>query len=698
MTPANVGTICQILRRTYASMLGRDCTGGRRARQVGVEARPHESTGPAAVEQAEGVAIRIAAVATMRLPASYCAVARRRWRDRIDSERRNGATVSSAPVLMLMRHFSFAFAAMLVLAASTVATAQGTKVLRYALTTPIAGFDPASVGDVPTIATISQLFDAPYNYDYLARPARVRPNTAAALPEISTDGRVLTIRLRPGIYFADDPAFNGKKRELTAADYAYSLKRHWDPKIKSPSLYLVSARIKGMAALRAEAENSGRFDYDRPVAGLTVPDRYTLRIELNEPAPNFTYFLTLCPLACAVAREVVEAYGDKLAEHPVGTNAFRLTQYARSSRMVFERNANFREQFYDARAPEEDLDGKAIAAKLAGRRLPMLDRVEVYIVEEAQPRWLAFLNAEHDLIEVVPPEFVSSSIPAGRLSASLTRRGVRMHRIPTMSVFFAYFGMNDPVVGGYTPEKIALRRAIALAYDVGADIRVIRRGQAIAAQTVLPPGAVGFDPGFRSPLAVHDPARARALLDTYGYVDRDGDGWRELPDGRPLRLMMASRSDQLSRQLDELWKKSMDDVGIRIDFRKGKFQELIRDSRAGKLMMFHSGWAGPMPDGEYFMGILYGPNAGQANQSRFNLPQFNRLFAQASQRPEGAERERLYLEMNRLLAAYAPLRPTITPIDTALMHPWVTGFRRHPVMREFWKYIDIDAAAQAASR
>jgi ABC-type transport system substrate-binding protein len=137
----------------------------------------------------------------------------------------------------------------------------------------------------------------------------------------------------------------------------------------------------------------------------------------------------------------------------------------------------------------------------------------------------------------------------------------------------------------------------------------------------------------------------------------------------------------------------MNAVGIRIDFRKGKWQELIRESRAGKLMMFGSGWSGPMPDGEYFMGVLYGPNGGQSNQSRFDLPEFNRLFAEAARIPDGPERERLYREMNRLLFAYAPLRPTVTPIETALAHAHVVGFRKHPVLREFWKYIDIDVSA-----
>jgi ABC-type transport system substrate-binding protein len=587
-------------------------------------------------------------------------------------------------------HFIRALAVLLLAAAAGPTLAQDARVLRYALATPVSTLDPAAAGDVPTISMLANIFDSLYTYDYLARPAKLVPNVAAALPELTADGRTLTIRIGPGIFFADDPAFKGARRELTAADFVYSLKRQWDPRVKSPNLYLIANRVKGMAALRAEAEKTGRFDYDREVDGLRALDRYTLRIDLAEPAPNFTYFLTLCPLGCAVAREVVETYGDRIAEHPVGTNAFRLTQYARSSRMVFERNPNFREQRYDAQAPAGDATAQGIAARLAGRRLPMIDRVEVNIVEEAQPRWLAFLNAEHDLIEVVPAEFVVTAAPNGELAGNLTRRGVQIHRVPALSVFFTYFGMNDPLVGGYTPERIALRRAIGLAFDIDAMIRINARGQAIAAQSVLPPGAIGFDPALKSPLAEHDPAKAKALLDTYGYLDRDGDGWREQPDGKPLQLVMASPSTQLARNSDELWKKSMTAVGLRIDFRKGKFQELIRDSRAGKLMMFSSGWSGPMPDGEYFMGILYGPNAGQSNQSRFDLPEFNRLFAQAAQMPDGPEREALYREMNRWLFAYAPLRPVVTPIETALMQARLIGYRKHPVLREFWKFVDLD--------
>ena len=56
----------------------------------------------------------------------------------------------------------------------------------------------------------------------------------------------------------------------------------------------------------------------------------------------------------------------------------------------------------------------------------------------------------------------------------------------------------------------------------------------------------------------YDLPRAKALLDLHGYVDRDGDGWREQPDGQPLLLEYATQPDQQSRQLIELWKKNMD--------------------------------------------------------------------------------------------------------------------------------------------
>jgi ABC-type transport system substrate-binding protein len=598
---------------------------------------------------------------------------------------------------MNLRKFAAPFAlALAALLAAAPAPAQH-KVLRYAFPVAETGLDPAQINDVYSSIILSHIFDAPLTYDYLARPVKVIANTAA-LPEVSADGLLWTIRLKPGTYFADDPAFKGQRRELTAADQVYSLKRHWDPKFKSQQLYLLENRVPGVAGLRAAAQKSGRFDYDREVEGLRVLDRYTYQVRFTEPYPNFIYDLTNCNLSCAVAREVVEAYGEKIMQHPVGTNAYRLAEWRRSSRIVLERNPGYREHFYEPHPPDGDPLKQEIAARLRGRKLPMIDRVEVYIIEENQPRFLAFLNGEHDLITGVPADFVNTTIPNGRLAPNLAARGIRMDRTTELDLAFAYFAMEHPVLGGYAPEKVALRRAIALGYDIDSSVLQIYRGQARRAQSTVPPDAIGADPKFVGPLAEYSPAKAKALLDTYGYVDRDGDGYREMPDGAKLVLEIGSTPDGQSKVNDEVWRRSMDAIGLRIEFRKAKWPELLRESRSGKLMMWGLGWLAGDPDADTFYQILYGPNKGQSNHSRFDHPEFNALFEKAKVLPDGAERDALYAQMNRIAAAYAPLRPIVHRIGTSLWHPWLYGYQRHPVMRQFWKYLDIDPVAQAQAR
>jgi ABC-type transport system substrate-binding protein len=573
------------------------------------------------------------------------------------------------------------------------------KVLRYAFRVAETGFDPAQTNDLYSSTVNANIFDAPLTYDFLSRPVKVVPNTAESLPEMSADFTTLTIRLKRGIYFQDHAAFKGERRELTAADYVYSFKRFYDPKYKSPRTYLLeNARILGMSEIRAAALKGAKFDYDREVEGLRALDRYTLQIRFGEPAPRFYQYLADNSFLGALAREVCEMYDEKqLMGQPIGTGPFRLVDWRRSSRIVLERNPGYRDDRYKEEAPADDPVSQQIAAQLRGRQMPMVDRVEVYIVEENQPRWLAFLNQEHDLVDEVPYDLADIVIPGGELAPSLKRRSVTMDRNPRANVDMALFNVEHPVVGGYTPERVALRRAIGLAYDVEQEIRLVRKGQSVPSQSPVAPTVMGFDPAFRSEMSEFSRARARALLDAFGYVDRDGDGWREQPDGSPLVIEMATQPDQLSRQLDELWKKSMTAIGLRIDFRPAKWPENLKNSRAGKLMMWRVGWVAAQPDGDTFLALGYGPNKGQANHSRFDLPAFNKLYAVQRTLPDGREREQLFHEAKKLFVAYAPYKFVGHRIETSVMHPWVIGFRRHPFMRDFWKYVDIDPARQAGS-
>jgi ABC-type transport system substrate-binding protein len=568
------------------------------------------------------------------------------------------------------------------IAAGIAAAQPAGKTLRLAVDTDGDGFDPATYQSTVSGLVASNIFDTLYRFAYLRHGFVPLPNTASGPPQVSDDGLNWTIELRRGIHFADDPAFNGRKRELTAADYVYSLKRLADPRSISLGYQQIAGRIRGLDELRAQAQRTRRFDYDRPIDGLQVLDRYRLRIVLTRPMPNLHNLLATCQVSCVVAREVVERYGDRVREHPVGTGPFRLAQWARGSRVVLERNPSFRDEHYDEEAESGDARAAAIAAELRGRRLPLLDRVELQLIGESQPRWLAFLRGEHDLLRGVPGEFLHLAVTVdGQPAPYLADRGVRLERQPAPGIRYTFFNLDHPVVGGMSPQQVALRRAVSLGYDLAAEVAVIQRGHAVPQHSLVAPTANGFDAGFASPLGESDPVRARALLDVHGFVDRDGDGYREFPDGRPLALELTSPPSGNARELDELWRRSMDAIGIRIEFRKLIFAEMIRAVNAGTAMMSAFGWIGTSGDAMDYVQLLYGPNAGSANDARFRLPDYDRLYEAAGILPDGPQRNRLLRDMDRIAAAYSPLRLHSAPMAHDLVQPWLRGYVRRPTLR-----------------
>jgi len=591
--------------------------------------------------------------------------------------------------------------------ALALATAAGAadmaKTVRVAYPSAESGFDPQAQSDEATDGISDNIFDALLEYDYLARPALLKPRAAVALPEVSADGRVYTLRVKPGIYFTPDPAFGGKPRELVAQDYVYSIERLLDPKLKSQWLFLVEGKIRGADALRQEALKTGHFDYDRPVEGLRALDRYTLRIELDDTDFDFGYVLAM-PATAALAREVVERYGDDIRSHPVGTGPYRLAQWVRGSRLVLEANPGYREDVFES-VGHDDPRSREIAASLRGKRLPIVGRIEVDIVDEAQPRWLAFLGGEHDYLRPLPEEFADVAMPGGKLAPNLARKGVRATPDEIAYTTYTTFNMLTTVdgrpnpLGGYSPERVALRRAICLGFRIDDEISILDKHQSVRAQSPLPPSVAGYDPHFRSPTLEYDPAKAKALLDLYGYVDRDGDGYRENPDGTPLSFDHAWYPTQRERHRNELWKRSMDDIGIRVTFNKvEKLPDLRNDARVGKVQSFSYGWIADYPDGDDFLQLFWRGSIGQANYAMFDLPEFNALYERARRMPPGPERDALYTRMVKLVLVYVPWMVETYKAQTVLVQPWLLNYKKHPFAIEPWKYLDVDPARRAAER
>ncbi|MFG6412422.1 ABC transporter substrate-binding protein [Roseateles sp. DC23W] len=572
------------------------------------------------------------------------------------------------------------------------------KTLRYAFMVAETGFDPVKLSDIYSRTITAHIFESLYTYDPLARPARAVPLIAEGPPTISEDFKTFTIKVRPGIYFADDPAFKGKRREVTAQDFVYSIKRFADPANNAQGwISYEDAGIKGLTELRTRIIRSKQaFPYDTEVEGVKALDRYTLQVKTAQPRPRLIESIFANnDLYGAVAREVVEFYGDKIMEHPVGTGPFKLTGWRRSSQMVLERNPTYRERFYDAQPAANDAEGQAILAKFKGRRIPMIDRVVIDVIVERQPRWLAFLANEHDFIEKVPEEFITQAAPGGKLAPNLAKRGMQAVFTLAPDMTLTCFNMDDPVIGGMTPDKVALRRAISLSYDVQREIQLARRGRAVPAQSPVVPHTTGFDAAFKSEMSDFDPARARALLDMYGYVDKDGDGWRDLPDGTALVLTRNTQSDAQSREIDTLWDKALKDLGIRLQMKIQQWPENLKAAQAGNYQMWPVGSTAAQLDGQGSLQRYYGPASGTQNLPRFKDARFDAIYDRMQGLPDGPEREALFKEAKRLAVAYVPYKIHTHRILTDIEQPWMSGYRRPLFWQDFWQFVDIDATKQA---
>ena len=589
------------------------------------------------------------------------------------------------PLARMMR----TLAGVLLIGVGTLAVAaDATKVLRVSLPRGETGFDPAQASEIYSGAVIAAIMEPLLTFDYLARPVKLAPLTAEALPDVQDAGRRYTLKLRKDIRFAADPAFKGKPRELTVADYIYAIKRLVDPKNRSPNAFYVAGKIAGLDALVAKAKANGdRFDYDAPVAGLEMLDRYTLRITLTHSDYTFAQVLAL-PALSAVAREIVDAYPEEIAAHPVGTGPYVLKKWVPASKMILEANPGFRGYTWNFEPGDDPVD-KAIAARMRGRRMPQIGTIDISVMEEPQSSWLAFQRGELDLLNL-PATFAPEALRDGKVAPDLARKGVYLSRILLPAIYYTSFNMRDPVIGGFANEKLALRRAIALAYDIDAEVRIIRKGQAAPLQMLIPPGVAGYEPRYRSAIR-HDPQTANELLDRFGYK-RGPDGYRQLPDGKPLVLRLQSQTDATARDFDELWKKSMDSIGIRLTIEKGRLSDQIREAIACHHQIWSYGWIADYPDGDNFVQLLYGGNIGQSNVSCYRSPTYDALYEKSRLMPDSPDRNTLFEQMTRQFETDTPWRLGAARYQNTLVQPRVVGYKAHPVLLAEWIYVDVETA------
>ena len=570
---------------------------------------------------------------------------------------------------------------------TATAAADPAKVLRVAFEVEETGFDPVKVTDNYSSQIIENIFERLLTYDYLARPAKIVTEAAETLPEISPDAKTFVFRLRKGVYYSPDPAFKGARREMVAQDVAYSIKRLVDPANRSPWRFLVDGKIVGLDAVAKAAAKSNKFDYDASVPGLEIVDKYTLRVRLTATDFNFVYIMAM-PALSIVAREVIDAYHDDTNAHPVGTGPYILKNWVRKSKMILEANPDYRGFTWDFAVSDPARDGPVVK-EMRGKKMPAIGRIEVSVIIEEQSRWLAFQRGEIDYIDRFG-SFAPVAIPDNKLAPDLAAKGIYWDRSIEPEITYYFFNMRDPVVGGHTKERIALRRAMIMSYDTQEEIRVIRKNQAIEDQGPIPAGVVGHDPNYRN-VNQYDPVTANKLLDAVGYK-KGPDGYRTDPAGKPVTIVLTSEPQAISREYDELWKKSLDRIGLRFGSAKSPFSDNIKAGEACQLAMWGSAWHADYPDGENFMQLLYGPNIHQSNHACYESKAFDAMYDKIRNMPNSPERDLIFREMARQVEVDGVWKMGVSRYRNVLVYPQVRGYRYHPIMTAIWRYIDIDNA------
>ena len=564
------------------------------------------------------------------------------------------------------------------------------KVYRHAMDGVPGSLDPAQAASTYANFIVINLYDTLYRYKYLARPYQLQPNLATAMPEVSEDGLTVTIRLKQGVHFIDDPAFDdGKGREVKAGDFVYSIKRHFDPGTRAQGTWLWQGRIEGLDRWKTNGS-----DYDKEVSGLRAIDDYTIQITLTQPFPQFVHTLTT-GYSAVVPREAVQKYGQTLSSNPVGSGPFRMVSRD-GVRAVLTKNTDFRKEPFDLAAegfnPAVEADTRI--QELQGRIPPFIDQLEFEFVPEGAARWNAFSAGELHFIKVPVSQF--DSLLSQRTPVTLNQKSAELYAFeasPESGFIYTNFNMADERLG-YHPDpeqnrrNHALRCAMVKAFDWEKYNETFFYNIGQVFPGAIPPSVPEYDPEGDTSSIQHDLEGARELL--------KANGWNE--DTLPT-LEYGFPTGVTERQVFEQVRNFMMDAG----FPASKFQPLIfatygdyqRAYSQGKVTLINSSWTMDYPDVENLLQLYYGPNAAPgSNSSNYNNPEYNRLYEISATMNESAERTAIYREMNQMLIDDCV---GIIGISRTLLFLWNKQFIMKPdrsfVGGYFMRFVDIAESA-----
>jgi len=485
------------------------------------------------------------------------------------------------------------------------------ETLVYRFKTDAPTLDPAYAHDTTSSTVLQCLVDGLTELD--PETLEVRPELAESW-EVSEDGTVYTFHLRRGVTF-----HNG--REVTAADFKYSMERVLDPATAADQRWVLE-EIKGADAFDGKTVTE--------VEGIEVLDRYTLRITIKQPYKPFLGLLSM-EAASVVPREAVERLGEDFASRPVGCGPYRLVSWTRDTTIVLERF--------------DDYWGEA----------PQIKYIKFKVIPEDALAIEKYRHGELDML---------MELPAKRQREILTAYPDEAHVWPILGVYYMGFTHTKPPFR----NNVKLRQALNYAVNKKAICDVIMEGVPIPARGMLPPGFASFDETLAG--YPYDKAKTKALLAEAGYPNGQG-----LPE-----ITLQFNTSEAHEAICQAIKNDLAEIGVKARLKNLEWGAHLDSLKNHEPELFRAGWLADVPSEDNFLQLLVTGN--ETNYSGYSNPEFDALFEQARFETDPDEQRRLYRKANRLIVEDAAWLFVYWYRDTMLIKPYVEGWVR-PVQGDF---------------
>lgn len=638
---------------------------------------------------------------------------------------------------------------------------EGLSVYYSAFATPPKHLDPALSYATDESLLIDQIYEPPLGYHFLKRPYQLTPVAAKAMPEVAyldadmqpvaVDGGAVaytryTFSLRTDLRYQPHPAFaktadnkplylfdsphqssafkalkdfsETGSRGAVANDFIYQIKRLADPGNKSPMLSFMSRYIVGMKDFGkrlATLERNGWLDLnDYPLEGLQQIDDHSYSILVYGLYPQFVYWQAMHFFA-PVPPEVDRFYQNPgfrqknltLDWHPVGTGAYMMTKNDPNSEIILERNPNFHVEYYPSEGSGDDRQMGFLDD--AGKQVPFIDKAIYRLEKESLPRWTKFLqgyydssgdnhsntNGVFDQAFVVGPEGLE-------LTPELAEHQLTIAEDLKPSIYYYGFNMRDPTLGGYTEKARKLRRALSLAYNQEDFINIFYKGNALPAQSPLPPGISGHleGPEGINPYVYDwlegEPKRkpieyAQQLIAEAGYPNG-----RDAETGEPLKIFIDVQSQAIGNSQMDWLRRQMQEIGVQVEFRPADWNRTREKLLTGNSQIFSAGWLADYPDPENFLFLFFSPESplvcqcDGANNSNYENPEFDRLFVKMRSMQSGPERDAVIARLVDMVRRDAVWMSSFHPREVFLNNPWVYNTKRSGISRRTLQYVRLD--------